>query len=115
MLHKGPSRIPRYTKEERRNATNLAQQILNHPGLKGKLYGKFYNRNALEIEVLHTLEEELQPKEVIQLKPVKKRLTPEEKLALSKNLAGSAKLFSYQGVKDTIKIANREYDQEEEE
>lgn len=113
MLHKGPARPPRYSNDKRRNATNLASQILNHPRLKGKLYGKFYNRYTFEIDVLPT-EEELQPKEVIKLKPAKKRLTPEEKLALSNNLAGSAKMFSYQGVEDAIKIANRDYDQEEE-
>lgn len=100
--------------EERRNAQALAKEILKHPKLKGKLYGKLYDRHTVEVEII-TAEEEKEPKEVIHLKPVKKRLTVEEKLALSKKLAGSAKVFSYKGVEDAIKIGNREYDQEEEE
>jgi hypothetical protein len=113
MPYKGS--IRRRSTEEYRNANALARQILNHPRLKSKLYRKFNNRPySIEVEVI-TVENNNTPKEVIQLKPVKKkRLTVEEKLALSKKLAGSAKLFSYQGIEDAIKIANREYDQEEE-
>ncbi|TYR73143.1 hypothetical protein FZC79_19760 [Rossellomorea vietnamensis] len=46
----------------------------------------------------------------IVIKPEKKRLLKKEKLALSKKLAGSADRFSLEGVKETICIANREYD-----
>jgi hypothetical protein len=86
---------------------------------KGKVLVDYdYGRNQVEIQVvpsdtaIATLEEH-PSKEVDPVK--KKRLTVEEKLALSKKLAGSAKLFSTKGVEDAIKIANREYDQEEEE
>ncbi|WP_377917994.1 hypothetical protein [Bacillus songklensis] len=48
------------------------------------------------------------------MEPEKKRLWKEEKLALSRRLAGSAKLFSPESVEEAIRIANREYDQEEE-
>ncbi|MDF2791912.1 MAG: hypothetical protein K0S80_5014 [Neobacillus sp.] len=99
-------------KEEHKNAQALARQILNHPKLKGKLYGKKYKGHAVEIEVV-TTEEELQPKEVIVVKPVKKKLSVEEKLRLLDELAGSAKRFSPEGVEETIRIANRDYDQED--
>ncbi|PEJ56349.1 hypothetical protein CN692_18390 [Bacillus sp. AFS002410] len=46
------------------------------------------------------------------IKPEKKRLTKEEKLALSKKLAGSVDRFSLEGVEETIRIANREYDED---
>ncbi len=42
------------------------------------------------------------------MKPQPKRLTKEEKLALHKELAGSAQHFSYKGLKEAINIANRE-------
>lgn len=110
-----PKSISPQKREEYKNAQALAKQILKHPRLKDKLYGKHYARTALEIEVVTAVEEDQSPKEVIQLKPVKKRLTVEEKLALSRKLQGSAKIFSAEGVEDAIRIANRDYDQEEEE
>lgn len=66
---------------------------------------------AFEFESAITVIEE---EEEVVLKPEKKRLSKEEKLALSRRLAGSAKLFSPEGVEEVIRIANREYDQEEE-
>ncbi|MCG3084444.1 hypothetical protein MX569_11465 [Anoxybacillus kestanbolensis] len=48
------------------------------------------------------------------LKPERKRLTKEEKLALAEKLAGSADCFSVKGVEESIRIANREYDREDE-
>lgn len=94
-------------REEYKNAQALAKQILNHPRLKGKLYGKHYAKTALEIEVISAVEDQ-PPKEVIKMKPVKKRLTKEEKRALHKRLAGSAKHFSLEGLKESDRIANRE-------
>ncbi|OAO84712.1 hypothetical protein TGS27_0844 [Geobacillus stearothermophilus] len=38
----------------------------------------------------------------------KKKLTKEEKKALHKRLAGSTKLFSKEGVLESLRIANRE-------
>lgn len=70
--------------------------------------------DAVEAHVL-TQEDLNKPEGVIEVKKDKKRLTVEEKLALSKKLANSSDLYSYKGVEDAIKIANREYDQEEEE
>ncbi|MGG3939375.1 hypothetical protein [Anoxybacillus kestanbolensis] len=60
------------------------------------------NRHHYRIEV--PILTEGQVKEVIQ----KKKLTKEEKKALHKRLAGSAKLFSKEGAVESLKIANRE-------
>ncbi|PLR78907.1 hypothetical protein CU633_03495 [Bacillus sp. V3-13] len=48
------------------------------------------------------------PKEVIRLQPVKKRLTKAEKRALHQKLAGSARHFSLEGLREADRIANRE-------
>ncbi|KPL58394.1 hypothetical protein AM506_17215 [Rossellomorea vietnamensis] len=49
------------------------------------------------------------PKERISVEPrVKKKLTKEEKKVLHKQVAGSAKLFTKEGVKESLSIANRE-------
>ncbi|OAO76244.1 hypothetical protein A0O32_0433 [Anoxybacillus flavithermus] len=42
------------------------------------------------------------------MRPEKKKLTKEEKKALHKRLAGSGKLFSKEGVLESLRIANRE-------
>lgn len=64
------------------------------------------NRHHYRIEVPVLTEEQM--KEVIQVRPEKKKLTKEEKKALYKRLAGSAKLFSKEGVLESLRIANRE-------
>lgn len=46
---------------------------------------------------------------------MKRKLTTEEKLKIAKELAGSAKNMSAEGIEELIKIANREYDEEDEE
>lgn len=93
--------------EEHKNAQALARQILKHPKLKGKLYGKLYGKSTVEIEVI-TAREEQTPKEVIRLKPIENPLSKAEKRALHKKLSGSAKHFSYKGLKESDRIANRE-------
>lgn len=57
------------------------------------------------VDTLISVEED---KDEISMKPLKKRLTKEEKLALSKELAGSAKHFSLEGLRESDRIANRE-------
>ncbi|PLR81986.1 hypothetical protein CVD25_05750 [Bacillus canaveralius] len=54
------------TREQHRNAHALARQIINHPRLKGKLYGKHFARTAVEIEVV-TVKDQT-PKEVLYTK-----------------------------------------------
>jgi hypothetical protein len=79
--------------------------------LKGIIQARRKPGLVFEIEpAISVLEEE----DEVVIRPEKKRLTKEEKLALSKKLAGSADHFSIEGVEETIRIANREYDQEEE-
>lgn len=101
-----------HNREEYKNAQALARQILNHPKLRGKLYGRYLERNNVEIDVVTTLEEE-SAKEVVKLTPVKKTLTKAEKRELHKKLAGSAKHFSLEGLKESDRIANREEWEEE--
>lgn len=84
------------------------QNIIKDHILRKKLYGK---NPRFDVQVA-TREE--YPKGVIKVTPGKKRLTKEEKLALSRKLAGSADRFSAEGIKETIRIANREYEQEDE-
>ena len=105
----------------------LRKKLMSNPkwrNQKGIVIAK-YNGGQLAVSVIDstdtfeahilTKEDFNHPGEVIEVKPDKKRLTVEEKLALSKKLAGSSKLFSNKGVEDAIKIANRDYDREEEE
>jgi hypothetical protein len=42
------------------------------------------------------------------VRPEKKKLTKAEKKALHERLAGSARLFSKEGVLESLRIANRE-------
>ncbi|MDQ0252958.1 hypothetical protein J2S74_000330 [Evansella vedderi] len=78
------------------------QNIIKEHILRKKLYAK-NPRFAVQIA---TGGEHL--KKVIEETTGKKRLTKEEKLA------GSTERFTVEGIKETIRIANREYEQEDE-
>jgi len=94
-------------KPERILAYDVAREIIKqHPEIRAELWrARTRGRSQFEIQIVA---EEETNKEVIVVKPTKKKLTKEEKLALHKKLAGSAKLFSKAGVEESLRIANRE-------
>lgn len=73
-----------------------------------KKYIRAKRRPSAVLDIVGPLISVIEEEDEIVLKPVKKRLTKEEKLALSKELAGSAKHFSSEGLKESDRIANRE-------
>lgn len=64
-----------------------------------------YNEVQLVESALITIIEE---NDKINFKPSKEKLTKEEKLKALGNIVGSAKHFSYEGLKESDRIANRE-------
>jgi hypothetical protein len=89
---------------ERRLAYDITNEILRNNILREHIW-KARGRTKFDIQIVA---EEETNKGVIIVKPTKKKLTKEEKLALSKQLAGSARLFSKEGVEESLRIANRE-------
>jgi hypothetical protein len=79
-----------------------------------KEFARSRRRPGMVFEVEPAISVLVEEENEIVIKPEKKRLSKEEKLALSKKLAGSADRFSLEGVEETIRIANRDYDREEE-
>ncbi|MCA1322439.1 hypothetical protein LC085_21420 [Bacillus tianshenii] len=73
-----------------------------------KKYIRDKRRPGAVLEIVESLISVMEEEDEIVMKPVKKRLTKEEKLALSKELAGSAKHFSLEGLQESDRIANRE-------
>jgi hypothetical protein len=75
-------------------------------------------RQNVEVEIIrepvNPLVTVIEEEDEVILKPEKKHLSVEEKLKLLDKLAGSADRFSPEGVLETIRIANREFDQEDE-
>ncbi|MGG3468528.1 hypothetical protein ABES02_13730 [Neobacillus pocheonensis] len=71
-----------------------------------------YNGDKVDVQVL--TEEEINKQEgADEMKPIKKALSIEEKLKILEELVGLSDRFSPEGVEETIRIANREYDQED--
>jgi hypothetical protein len=93
----------RANKKENRDVYHIPKALAKRPILRRRVHQNHYHYRI----GLPVLTEE-QMKEVIQVRPAKKKLTKEEKKALHKRLAGSAKLFSKEGVVESLKIANRE-------
>ncbi|MFZ3590037.1 hypothetical protein ACOI1C_12335 [Bacillus sp. DJP31] len=87
-------------------ADDITKELLKDSRIRRKLYrGRTY---GIEIRVLTEEERHHRKKEVIEVKPVKRKLSKEEKKALHKKLAGSARLFSKEGVEESLRIANRD-------
>jgi hypothetical protein len=108
---------PRPQQKRRRDnrlALELGRSILSkNPILRRQLRRKHVDAVQVEVRIgdEHKLisSEVTTPKERISVEPrVKGKLTKEEKKALHKQVAGSAKLFSKEGVKESLRIANRE-------
>ncbi|MGD6855081.1 hypothetical protein ACQCVO_08410 [Bacillus infantis] len=95
---------------------NFRRKLMNSPRYRAQKSGRIvvdYDEHDVSVEVLDkaaALEEEYfnQPKEGAPLKPVENKLTKAEKRELAMKLAGSAKHFSYDGLKETDRISNRE-------
>ncbi len=112
-----PHPQPRPQQNRRRDnrlALELGRSILSkNPVLKKKLRRQEVDASQVEIRIgdeHQLIPAEVTPsKERISVEPrVKGKLTKEEKKALHKQVAGSAKLFSKEGVKESLRIANRE-------
>jgi hypothetical protein len=108
---------PRPQQKRRRDnrlALELGRSILSrNPALSKQLRRQQVEPSQVEIRIgdRHKLipAEVTPPKERINVEPrVKTKLTKEEKKALHKQVAGSAKLFTKEGVKESLRIANRE-------
>ncbi|WP_041638491.1 hypothetical protein [Anoxybacillus flavithermus] len=93
----------RTNKKGNRGAYHIITGTAKRPILK-----RIVRQNRHHYRIGASVLTEEQMKEVIQVRPEKKKLTKEEKKALHKRLAGSAKLFSKEGVAESLKIANRE-------
>ncbi|MGG3998188.1 hypothetical protein [Anoxybacillus kestanbolensis] len=93
----------RTNKKGNRGAYHITTGTAKRPILK-RIVRQNRHHYRIEVPVLT----EGQMKEVIQVRPEKKKLTKEEKKALHKRLAGSGKLFSKEGAVESLKIANRE-------
>ncbi|EMT45803.1 hypothetical protein [Anoxybacillus flavithermus] len=93
----------RTNKKRNRGAYHITTGTAKRPILKRIVR---QNRHYYRIGASVLTEEQM--KEVIQVRPEKKKLTKEEKKALHKRLAGSTKLFSKEGVLESLRIANRE-------
>lgn len=98
-------------------AIQLSKKLMRSPRFRNQEKGILvvdYTREDVEIEVMRPedfiirTEEFAQPREVNDVNTQKKKLTKEEKKALHKELAGSAKSHPKEGIEELIRIANRE-------
>lgn len=100
---------------------DLAEQIAQHPDFRKAILPHYYashrkilpNIKKYEFDFRFLVEEKDEEEVfIVEAKPanptVKKRLTKEEKIALHKKLAGSARRFSAEGIEESLRIANRE-------
>ncbi|WP_235576142.1 hypothetical protein [Rossellomorea vietnamensis] len=93
---------------DNRLALEIGRSILqSNPALRKQLDRQQVDPSQFENKRIPTVV--ITPKERISVEPrVKKKLTKEEKKVLHKQVAGSAKLFTKEGVKESLSIANRE-------
>lgn len=81
-------------------------KVLKLEGVQDALLKNYHLSKVNPTAVLVTIHTKKGVYDMDQQSP--KKLTKEEKLAISNKLAGSAKLFSYEGLKESDRIANRE-------
>ena len=102
----------------------LRKKLMNNPKWRNQqgIVIAEYNGGVVAVRVVdkldaHVLTEEdfNKSEEVVEMNPSEKKLTKAEKRELAMKLAGSAKFFSYEGLKESDRIANREDWEEESE